>query len=121
MRYQASLDWIAKADEDEQVANLIRVNGGPWSLAAYHLQQAAEKSLKAAVVEAGMAVPKTHDLVQLVGLLPNTVIPPEVDSAVAMLSAFAWITRYPGGPSIDRTHVEECFIHLEAIKGWIRP
>ena len=39
--------WLEKADEDVSVFNLIRAAGGPWSQAAYHLQQAAEKLVKA--------------------------------------------------------------------------
>lgn len=39
--------------------------------AAYHCQQAAGKLVKAVLVGAGIAFPKTHDIAALVGLLPN--------------------------------------------------
>ena len=39
--------------------------------AAYHCQQAAEKLVKAVLVEANTAFPKTHDIAALVGLLPS--------------------------------------------------
>ncbi|MDR3689896.1 MAG: HEPN domain-containing protein [Fimbriimonas sp.] len=63
--------WVEKAVEDEDVVALIRTNRGPWSIAAYHIQQAAEKYIKAVLVEAGIAPPKTHDLPQLISLVPN--------------------------------------------------
>ncbi|HBJ83601.1 MAG TPA: DNA-binding protein [Verrucomicrobiales bacterium] len=37
----------------------------------FHCQQSAEKCLKAAVNETGIFIPKTHDLLQLLGLLTN--------------------------------------------------
>lgn len=113
-----ALDWVAKAAEDEVVVDLIWQNGGPWSLAAYHVQQAAEKLLKAVLAESGTPIPKTHDLVHLVSLMPPQFVPVEVDQAVAQLTAYAWITRYPGGPAIDRAHVEQCLLDFKTIQTW---
>jgi HEPN domain-containing protein len=87
MPSSATRQWLDKASEDEAVAALLRTHGGPWSVAAYHVQQAAEKSVKAALVEAGVAPPKTHDLQQLLGLHPGAAAGPLVQQAAAMVGA----------------------------------
>jgi hypothetical protein len=63
MATDAVADWLAVVDDDlRQVVNNLY---GPMpSLigAAYHCQQAAEKLVKAVLVEASTAFPKTHDI-----------------------------------------------------------
>lgn len=110
--------WLEKAAEDEQVVAVIRAASGPWAQAAYHVQQAAEKRVKAALVASGIAPPKTHDLAQLVNLFPGDDPPESVQESAAMLSAYAWLTRYPGAPPIEETHVSEAEAHLAAIRAW---
>ena len=87
-------EWLDKADEDERTVGILQVAGGPWSVAAYHVQQAAEKLIKAALVNAGVPPPRSHDLSHLLSLHPLTV-EPDVHHAAAMTSAYAWLTRYP--------------------------
>lgn len=93
--------WLLKAREDETVVAVIANAGGPYGIAAYHVQQAAEKYLKAALVSVGITPPRSHDLVQLVSLLPAETVSEEVLDAAGSLSVFAWMTRYPGGPEIE--------------------
>jgi len=70
---EAAAAWLAVVDDDlrQVVSNL---HGPLPSLAgaAYHCQQAAEKLVKAALVEARTVFPKTHDIGALVGLLPDS-------------------------------------------------
>jgi hypothetical protein len=63
--------------------------------AAYHCQQAAEKLVKAVLLQAGLAFPKTHDIAALVGLLPNH--PPLKDKLgnFEKLTPFGVAYRYP--------------------------
>ncbi|HEX9555442.1 MAG TPA: HEPN domain-containing protein [Reyranella sp.] len=72
MATDAVAGWLAVVDDDlRQVVNNLY---GPMpSLigAAYHCQQAAEKLVKAVLVEANTVFPKTHDIAALVGLLPS--------------------------------------------------
>jgi len=64
-------EWVEKAEGDFQVAAQImrqrkqRVHDA----ACFHAQQAVEKYFKARLCEAGVAFPKTHDLVALLKLL----------------------------------------------------
>lgn len=86
--------WIEKALEDERIADLA-ASAGLWSGAGYHLQQAAEKRLKAVVARRGGRPRKTHDLSELateIGIEPNE----ELNEILERLTALAWRTRYPG-------------------------
>ena len=71
MAADATASWLKIVDEDlRQVVNNLRGPLPSPAGAAYHCQQAAEKLVKDALVKAGLAFPKTHDIAALVGLLP---------------------------------------------------
>ena len=62
--------WVLKAEEDWDGANELAGRTPPLrDLACFHCQQAAEKYLKAAVQKLGVAVPRTHNLNDLLNLL----------------------------------------------------
>jgi HEPN domain-containing protein len=64
-------DWVKKAEEDFLAAgSLARRRSKPlWNIVCFHAWQTIEKYLKARMEEAGMSVPKTHDLLHLLNLL----------------------------------------------------
>lgn len=64
--------WIGKAGNDLQAAQLIMMAPGalPYDIVCFHAQQAAEKCLKALLTFYGIPFPRTHDLPELVLLLP---------------------------------------------------
>jgi HEPN domain-containing protein len=63
-------EWMSKADGDYATASRERaVEESPnHDAVCFHSQQAAEKYLKARLVEAGIAFPRTHDLEALLDL-----------------------------------------------------
>lgn len=63
----------------------------------FHAQQAAEKSLKAALLARRIDFPLTHDLDELVEIAENAGlhVPEPVDD-VGMLTPYAVALRYPG-------------------------
>lgn len=89
--------WLAKADNDLlNVANNIAAADVPWDTVCFHAQQAAEKSLKAVLVRAGSAPPKTHDLIALLARCAEYA--PELAGLEAdcrVLASFAVTSRYP--------------------------
>ena len=111
-------EWLSKAEEDERALIILKTAGGPWSPAAYHAQQAAEKYIKAVLVAGSQTPRKTHDLLQLLSLYTGTPPPPAVETAASMLSAFAWFTQYPGGPVIDEHPIAQAEADLAEIKAW---
>ena len=57
-------EWILKAEEDFLAATALnrRRKQPLLNIVCFHVQQAVEKHLKARLEEAGLSVPKTHDL-----------------------------------------------------------
>ena len=117
MPSSATQEWLDKALEDEQAVEALKARS-LWGPASYHIQQSAEKFIKAALVEAGIAPPLTHDLDDLLGLFPGPVPSVAVQSAGALLTQYAWLTRYPGAPPIAEYHVIQAEQELAQIKAW---
>jgi HEPN domain-containing protein len=75
-------EWVAKAESDLlNIRNNLAAEVVPWDTVCYHAQQAAEKLLKALLVQHGFRPPRTHDLVVL---LDQCV---ELDPSLAILEA----------------------------------
>ena len=99
-------EWVAKAEQDFAIAEReLRVRKNPaYDGLCFHTQQCAEKYLKARMAEASLPVPKTHDLVLLLGKVSAlepawTLFRP----ALTFLSDFAVEIRYPGESSTKET------------------
>ena len=90
-------DWLRHARSDLAVASQRVAPEVLLETLCFHAQQAAEKSLKAVLVERGIVFPHTHDLARLVTLVKTAGIhwPDRLDAAVA-LSEYAVEARYPG-------------------------
>jgi HEPN domain-containing protein len=87
-------EWVQKAEEDYQVAVQTHRGGGRFHNAVcFHCQQASEKYLKALMEEAGLSVPKTHDLEDLRTPLVPHYAPLPVRRGLAFLTRFAVETR----------------------------
>ncbi len=62
--------WVLKAEDDMEIArNLAALAKPKRDGACFHCQQSAEKYLKALLQELGLAVPRTHELEDLLDLL----------------------------------------------------
>lgn len=111
--------WLDKAmEDDEAVATLVDA-GGPYAIAAFHVQQSGEKYIKAWLVAAGIPPPRTHDLGFLLSLNKQVELPTHVIGAAENLSVLAWTTRYPGGPEITSVAVEDAQRDLSVLREWV--
>lgn len=90
--------WLAKAERDLDSAKRLLAGKPPYrDTAAYHCQQAAEKSVKALLTAAGMDFPKTHDLTALVALAETRFQGfAQYREAAAVLTPYGTSFRYPG-------------------------
>lgn len=84
-------EWIESAERDVAVADdLARL--GHWEACAFHAQQAAEKALKAVIIQRERRLDTTHDLVKLAR---DAKAGPALVSCAEFLRPFYWGTRYP--------------------------
>lgn len=88
--------WLRFAREDLATAELIVEHDRPARQACFHAQQAAEKSIKAALIFLQTEFPYRHDLDFLRTLLPDGWLLKENPQDLAELTAWAVRARYPG-------------------------
>lgn len=90
--------WVRKAEQDWIVARKLAVENPPTrDIVCFHCQQAAEKYLKAVLQENGLAVPKTHELADIIDLLlPSDPTLRRFRRRVDLLTQYAVDYRYPG-------------------------
>ena len=89
--------WVLKAEEDiESARTLAALRKPKRDAACFHCQQAAEKYLKALLQELGAAVPRTHDLGDLIDLvLPHDPSLAQLRRSAISLTKYAVEYRYP--------------------------
>lgn len=113
-------EWVRKADGDLKSAEaLIATPGVPAWSPAFHLQQCAEKYLKALLVALGIAFPKTHDG-ELIQLLPGDQRPSLAPGLVADLTEYAAAGRYPRRPEPTDEEVRRHIETVRALRTWVR-
>jgi len=90
-------DWIALAGKDLHAAEIIiKDDSSLANIAAFHCQQAIEKYLKAFIIEKGIPLIKTHDLIRLNGMI-NEVEHLGIDEKKLIVLNEVYIdSRYPG-------------------------
>lgn len=112
--------WLAKAQEDEKVANILLQSEYPvYAPICFHLQQAAEKYLKSLIIENNLLLSKTHNIVRIIDESLLNFYPEfeELIDAAAILTGYGVEPRYPGDyPELTKTDSEEAFEALNQIK-----
>lgn len=86
-------------------------------LAAYHCQQAAEKLMKAALIRHGIKPERTHDLGRLAARL--RLVEPRMAAAadaVAPLTAWSVVTRYPDQEDIEPVTAGDIAAAIDAVE-----
>lgn len=113
--------WLAKADDDIRVASMTLAADPPMlDPAAFHCQQAVEKIIKALLVAAAVAAPRTHDIEMLAGKAA-----PFYPALEQQMLSFAhlteWLTasRYPdlgGGLGEEIGDVADMLVAVKAFR-----
>ena len=90
-------DWILFADKDFHAAEILLKDDAPLTnIVAFHCHQATEKYLKAFMIEKGIPLVKTHDLIKLNGMI-NERYDLGIDEGKLVVLNEAYIdSRYPG-------------------------
>lgn len=90
--------WVERAEEDLRNAEhtLTLEKGCPLGTVCFHAEQCVEKYLKALLVFQGIDFPKTHNIPELLALMPASVRPVLSSEEQEQLTDYATVTRYPG-------------------------
>ncbi|MFB6208541.1 MAG: HEPN domain-containing protein [Candidatus Nanohaloarchaea archaeon] len=110
--------WLEKAEDDLDAAGYMR-EGGMFSQAAFLYQQAAEKVLKAVLVEKGEGLFQSHDCFILAKKAGAS---EEVKEAGNSISPYYFRTRYPDADLVDleKSEIDSVASSAEAIFEWAR-
>jgi HEPN domain-containing protein len=92
------LQWIKKAENDlkNAVHTLKLGEDCPTDTVGFHAQQCVEKYLKGLLSFRGIDFPKTHNITELVALLPASTPVDLAPGDQELLTDYATVTRYPG-------------------------
>ncbi len=112
--------WLEAAERDRKMASSLNKEG-LYEGAAFHLQQSAEKALKALLLRKGRES-RTHSCVQIEKLLSSMGIDTaEISKECKKLDGHYIMSRYPngvGGPPKD-FYSEDIIKELEECQGKI--
>ena len=102
--HRHTAQWVSKAEEDMAAARaLAGQTPPPRNAVCFHSQQAVEKYFKALLQELGAAVPRTHDMEDLLDLLlPHDATLAPLRRRVAGLTKYVVEYRYPGTRATTR-------------------
>jgi HEPN domain-containing protein len=91
-------EWVKKAENDLKTAayTLEMDDECPTDTVCFHAQQVVEKYLKALLVFNGTPFPKTHNIEDIMALLPPSSRPSLAERDQDRLTEYATVTRYPG-------------------------
>lgn len=93
-------EWVRCAEEDFTVATVMmksRQRISTNNSTCFHCQQCVEKYLKGRMAEAGLPIPKVHNLMLLLNLtLPLEPLWASFMGSLTMLNNYAVHFRYPG-------------------------
>lgn len=90
-------DWLARARSDLALARVPLPEGAVYEDLCFHVQQAAEKAIKAVYRARRHGFEYTHNIGHLLhGLERQGIEVPEAIQAAVQLTDFAWEARYPG-------------------------
>ena len=91
-------EWVKKAENDLKNATftLEMDDECPTDTVCFHAQQVVEKYLKALLVFKGIPFPKTHNIEDIIALLPPGSRPKLTEKEQDKLTEYATVTRYPG-------------------------
>jgi len=95
-RADAPRRWLENARADLTLARVPLPPGGLYEHLCFHAHQAAEKSIKAVLLQLAIGFPYTHNLQALFDLLPAELSTPSHIFEAVILTPYAVATRYPG-------------------------
>ncbi len=114
-------EWMRHARSDLAVARMADVEQISPEILAFHAQQAAEKALKALLVQRQVEFPRQHVIGPLLNLCREAGYEgiEALEEAVS-LTRFAVVTRYPGEEEpVSRQEALQAFGLAEIVLTWV--
>lgn len=116
-------EWVQKAESDlKNAVQVIKLGAEcPADTVCFHAQQCVEKYLKALLVSLDIDFPKTHDIDDIVSLVPPSHRIDVTDQERQRLTRYATVTRYPGDyPAISLTEARKAVAIARRVRRDVR-
>ncbi len=114
-REKVIAEWVKRAGDDLETAELILRQTDNYEIAVYHAHQAIEKAIKARLLKEGRTFKFVHDLEALCRQLPDGIIDEKLRDDLAFVNALYPTLRYPGGDLITRDQAEKSVLSAKEI------
>lgn len=112
-------DWLRHARSDLSLAKAALPAGTLLEALCFHAQQAEEKAIKAILVNAGLDVPRSHNIGALLELLPERIVVPDGVAAATELTDYAVEARYPGAfEAVTDEEYSRALVLASAVVRW---
>ncbi len=92
----------------------------PTDAVCFHAQQCIEKYLKAVLVFTKIPFPKTHDIEEIVSLMPSHLRPDLAKEEQGFLTEYATGPRYPGWGEVSLTEARRAVTIARRVRKEIR-
>jgi HEPN domain-containing protein len=115
--------WVEKGENDyKALQNLLTMGEDcPNDVVCYLAQQCVEKYLKSRLVYLSIGFQKTHDIGDIMKLLPPGLVIPILPAEEEKLTNYAWMGRYPGNwEPMNRQDAEEAAALAAKVRTAIR-
>jgi len=115
--------WAERAEDDLRSAEYLLTMGQdcPHGAVCFHAQQCVEKYIKGLLAHLAVDFPKTHDIGELLRLLPEGNRPSLSVPWQERLTDYATAARYPGDwESIARGEAEEAVALARSVRDALR-
>jgi len=114
-------DWLVRAQSSLILAQQPKPEGALWEDLCFQAQQAAEKAIKAVLVDCGISFPLTHSIEALLDLIPSDGPDPGDLRDTAKLTDYAVTSRYPGDyPPVTADEHADALQHAERVVAWAK-
>lgn len=123
-KIQVIRGWIFKAESDFKNAEhtlQMKPDECPFDTVCFHAHQLTEKYLKALLVHLNIDFPKSHDISELIDLLPAASKPPLSLDEQDGLSEYAVDSRYPDDlDRIGASQASSALATARRVRDWAR-
>lgn len=89
-------DWMRHAESDLELSKKKESPKILYEELCFHAQQAAEKSIKAVLIQLKIEFPRTHNIKILTEKIPGEHVNIDLFDKIAILTDYAVAMRYPG-------------------------
>lgn len=114
-------EWLAYARSDWELARVAQPSNVMREMLCFHAQQAAEKAMKAVLIQANVDFPRTHNLRNLLDKISSEMDLPTAVEDAAILTDYAVSARYPGNvEQVTEEEYEEALRLAQNVLDWAK-